>query len=131
MNRRTLSTLAVCGALLAAAAFVPTAQAGNVAWSVSVGGPGFAVSAGQPGFYGGYYRAPYLRPIAHPYYRPLVWRRGRRASGGLRAAAVRSTRLRRSCMGRARSFMRSRIATAIRTMPPVAGRTEVRTEGSR
>ncbi len=70
MNRRILSTLAACGALLAAAAYIPVAQAGNVAWSVSVGGPGFAVSAGQPGFYRGYYRAPYLRPIARPYYRP-------------------------------------------------------------
>jgi hypothetical protein len=70
MNRRIFSTLAVGGALLAATAFVPTAQAGNVGWSVSGGGPGFAVSAGQPGFYGGYYRAPYLRPIARPYYRP-------------------------------------------------------------
>jgi hypothetical protein len=70
MNRRMLSTLAVCSALLAATAFIPAAQAGNVAWSVSVGGPGFAVSAGQPGFYGGYYRAPYLRPIARPNYRP-------------------------------------------------------------
>ncbi len=49
--------------LLCRSGFVPTAQAGNVAWSVSVGGPGFAVSAGQPGFYGGYYRAPYyVRP---------------------------------------------------------------------
>jgi len=72
MNRRILSTVAVCSALLAATAFVPTAHAGNVAWSVSVGGPGFAVSAGQPGYYGGrgYYGAPYLRPIARPYYRP-------------------------------------------------------------
>jgi hypothetical protein len=66
MNRRLLSTVAASGALLAAAAFIPTAQAGNVAWSVSVGGPGFAVSAGQPGYYG----SPYLRPVARPYYRP-------------------------------------------------------------
>jgi len=68
MKLRTLSALAI--ALVAAtAAFVPTAQAGNVGWSVSVGGPGFAVAAGQPGYYGGhgYYRAPY-----HPYARRIT-----------------------------------------------------------
>jgi hypothetical protein len=78
MKLRTLSALAI--ALVAAtAAFVPTAQAGNVGWSVSVGGPGFAVAAGQPGYYGGhgYYRAPYhpyARSYAYyrPWYRPVV-----------------------------------------------------------
>lgn len=72
MNRRTITTVALCSTLLVAAtALVPTAQAGNVAWGVSVGGPGFQVSAGQPGYYGGggYYGAPY-RPMARPYYRP-------------------------------------------------------------
>ena len=72
MNRRTVATVALCSTLLAAAtALVPSAQAGNVAWGVSVGGPGFRVSAGQPGYYGGrsYYGAPY-RPLARPYYRP-------------------------------------------------------------
>ena len=51
----------------AAAMFSTAASAGgNVAWSVSVGAPGFAVSAGQPGYYGAPYR-PYYRPH---YYRP-------------------------------------------------------------
>ena len=50
----------------AAALFSTAASAGgNVAWSVSVGAPGFAVSAGQPAYYG----APY-RPYYRPYYRP-------------------------------------------------------------
>src|SRR4029453_14063010 len=68
MKLRTLSAITI--ALVAAtAAFVPAAHAGNVGWSVSVGGPGFAVSAGQPGYYGGhgYYRAPYNR---YTYFRP-------------------------------------------------------------
>jgi hypothetical protein len=72
MNRRIATAVALCSTLCAAtAALVPTAHAGNVAWGVSVGGPGFSVSAGQPGYYGGrgHYRAPYL-PIARPYYRP-------------------------------------------------------------
>lgn len=71
MNRRTISVIALCSGLLAAASVVPTAQAGSVAWGISVGGPGFSVSTGQPGFYGGrgYYGAPYF-PYARPYYRP-------------------------------------------------------------
>ena len=72
MKRRTLTAIALCSTLLAAtAAFVPTVQAGNVAWGVSVGGPGFSVAASQPGYYGGhrYYRAPWV-PVARPYYRP-------------------------------------------------------------
>jgi len=71
MNRRTICVLAVCGGLLSAA-LVPTAEAGNVAWGVSVGGPGFSVSVGQPGFYGarGFYRAPLL-PLARPHFLPV------------------------------------------------------------
>lgn len=72
MNRRIVMTTALCTSLLAASAFaVPTAQAGNVAWGVSIGGPGFSVVAGQPGFYGGrvVYRAPFV-PVARPYWRP-------------------------------------------------------------
>jgi hypothetical protein len=72
MNRHTMTTVALCSTLLVAATvLVPTAQAGNVAWGVSVGGPGLRVTAGQPGYYGGrgFYGAPY-RPIARPYYRP-------------------------------------------------------------
>ena len=67
--------------LLGAAALFPTAAAagGNVAWSVSVGGPGFGVTAGQPGNAGAPYR-PYYRPHFRPYYRsvviapPVAWR---------------------------------------------------------
>jgi hypothetical protein len=73
MNRRYLPVAALCGGLLAAAAFVPTAQAGNVAWGVSIGLPGFGVVAGQPGYYGGrgYYGGPY-RPYYRPWYRAAV-----------------------------------------------------------
>jgi hypothetical protein len=72
MNRRTVTTVALCSTLLvASSAFVPTAVAGNVGWGVSVGGPGFSVSAGQPGYYGGrgFYGAPHFY-VARPYYRP-------------------------------------------------------------
>jgi hypothetical protein len=73
MNRRTVIALALGLGILAAASFAPAARAGNVAWGVSVGVPGFAVSAGQPGYYGGrgYYGAPY-RPYYRPWYRPAV-----------------------------------------------------------
>ena len=59
--------------LAGAAAIAPTvASASNVAWSVSVGGPGFAVSAGAPAYgpgYGpGYGYRPYYRPA------PVVYR---------------------------------------------------------
>ena len=71
MNRRTISVIALCSGLLAAASVASAAHAGNVAWGISVGGPGFSVSTGQPGFYGGrgYYGAPYF-PYSRPYYRP-------------------------------------------------------------
>jgi hypothetical protein len=73
MNRRLLCASVLGPALFAAAAFAPAASAGNVAWNVSVGGPGFAVTAGQPGYYGGhgYYGAPY-RPYHRVWYRPLA-----------------------------------------------------------
>jgi hypothetical protein len=71
MNPRTISAFALCGGLLAAAAAVPSAQAGNVAWGVSVGVPGFSVSAGQPGYYGRVgYVAPYRPYFAPGYYGP-------------------------------------------------------------
>ena len=71
MRHRTVTFMKLCATLVAAAAFISTAQAGNVAWGVSVGGPGFNVSAGQPGYFGvhGYRGAPY-RPIARSHYRP-------------------------------------------------------------
>ncbi len=46
-----------------------------MAWSVSIGGPGYAIAAGAPayrgypGHWGGYYGRPY-GPVARPYYRP-------------------------------------------------------------
>ncbi len=68
------SILALAGTtLLGAAALSPSvASAGsNVAWSVSVGGPGFAVTAGEPGYFGAPYR-PYYRPHFRPHPRPVV-----------------------------------------------------------
>jgi hypothetical protein len=75
MKRLNVIAIACTGTLLAATAFAPVAQAGNVSWGVSIGVPGFGVVAGQPGYYGGrgYYGAPYYpvaRPIYRPYYRP-------------------------------------------------------------
>jgi len=74
MKRRNLTIIALCGTLsVAAAAFVPAAQAGNVAWGVSVGGPGFTLAAGQPGWSGGrVWFGPPLRPWAPVVYRPWV-----------------------------------------------------------
>lgn len=78
MNRRSVIAIAFSSTLIATAALAPAANAGNVAWGVSVGGPGFSVAAGQPGYYGGrgYYRAPYYpvaRPLFRPYYRPYFY----------------------------------------------------------
>ena len=76
MNRRIVTAIALCSTLyVATAVCVPTASAGNVAWGVSVGGPGFQVSTGQPGVYGPryIYGAPYwasTRPYFRAYYRP-------------------------------------------------------------
>jgi hypothetical protein len=74
MNRRKLTAIALCSTLSAvAAAFVPTAHAGNVAWGVAVGGPGFAVVAGQPGWSGGQvWFGPPMRPFAPVVYRPWL-----------------------------------------------------------
>ena len=74
MKRHTLTAIAICSTLVAAtAAFVPTAEAGNVAWGVSVGGPGFNVVAGQPGWSGGRaWFGPPLRPFAPFAYRPWL-----------------------------------------------------------
>lgn len=67
-NRRALfSTVLGTAALGAAALFAPAASAGSdIAWSLSIGGPGYGLNVGQPAF-GGYYGAPY-----RPYYRPVV-----------------------------------------------------------
>ena len=60
-------------ALIGAAALVSSAASagGNVAWSVSVGGPGFAVTAGEPGYAGVAYR-PFHRPHLRPHHRPVI-----------------------------------------------------------
>ena len=70
MNRTKMLVAALGTAAVGAAALFSTAASagGNVAWSVSVGGPGFAVSAGQP-YYGAPYR-PHYKPYYKPYYRP-------------------------------------------------------------
>ena len=78
--RRIAFITALAASLAASVAFAPGASANNVAWSVSVGGPGFAVSAGQPRYWGGYrgygygygygYYRPWHRPVApviYPY----------------------------------------------------------------
>ena len=80
MNRTRMLVAALGTAAVGAAAMFSTAASagGNVAWSVSVGGPGFAVSAGQPRYYGAPYRPYYNRTTNlttvprrwSPYYRP-------------------------------------------------------------
>jgi hypothetical protein len=69
-------TIAVATAtVVATIAFSAPAAAGNVAWNVTVGGPGFAVSAGQPGFGVGFATAPAIvgpvgwGPVRHPRHR--------------------------------------------------------------
>lgn len=80
-----IATAALAGGLSLATG---TTSAGNVAWGVSVGGPGYAVTAGAPahgGYLGGYLGGhlyggyPYYRrgyhgrpyvPVAGLYYRP-------------------------------------------------------------
>lgn len=50
MSRQLILAAALAATAAIGAVLAPTAAAGNVAWSVSIGGPGFAVSAGQPGW---------------------------------------------------------------------------------
>lgn len=69
--RRKFLALALAVAGTAASAVNPAA-ANNVAWSVSVGGPGFAVSAGQPAF-GPAFR-PGFRPVVRPFVAPVAVR---------------------------------------------------------
>jgi len=66
MFRRILLATALVGTLGASLGAAPAASAGNVAWSVSVGGPGYVVSAGAPAYWGPTYR-PYY-PAYRPYY---------------------------------------------------------------
>jgi hypothetical protein len=77
MSRR-LSTTAILAVAFVAGAAVAPAFAGNVGWSVAIGGPGFAVAAGAPG-YGHAYRgaghvaaAPYYSSYYSPYYPAVV-----------------------------------------------------------
>jgi hypothetical protein len=50
MSRRLIIAAAVAATAAIGTVIAPAAAAGNVAWSVSIGGPGFAVAAGQPGW---------------------------------------------------------------------------------
>jgi hypothetical protein len=70
-SRRVALIAAVAAITAGGMTLAAPARAGNVAWSVSVGGPGFAVAAGQPGYWGGYrgyrgygYHRPWVRPYA-------------------------------------------------------------------
>jgi hypothetical protein len=91
MSRRLVLAAALAVTTAAGIAFAPAATAGNVAWNVSLGGPGYAVTFGQPGWgpgyvgvgvagcgyncYGGYYAAP--APVYRPpvvYMPPVVYR---------------------------------------------------------
>ena len=66
-TRTKFAVLAIAVAGLATLTTLPAA-ANNVAWSVSVGGPGFAVNAGQPAF------GPAFGPGFRPGFRPFVVR---------------------------------------------------------
>jgi len=106
MARRFALAGLAATALVACATIAAPAAAGNVAWGVTLGVPGFAVSAGQPayGAWGGpYYRPvapiPYavappvvypfgvpfvaavVRPYRYPHYRPNVYRPAWRDAG--------------------------------------------------
>lgn len=81
MTRR-IARLATLAAVLAAGiALAPAASAGgNVAWSVSIGGPGYAINVGQPGYWGGGYGyggwgyggyRPWVRPAPIAYAAPV------------------------------------------------------------
>ena len=72
--KRPLTLAAALGAAFVAAAVLSpaAAHAGNVAWSVAIGGPGFAVSAGQPGFVGAPWAGAPFRPHWRPAFRPVV-----------------------------------------------------------
>lgn len=69
VNRFAVAGVAAA-ALVACAAFETPADAGNVAWGVTVGEPGFAVSAGQPGYAA--WGAPYYAPVVPVPYAPAV-----------------------------------------------------------
>ncbi len=72
MKRRNALIASTVAILAAGALFAPAAVAGNsVAWSVSIGGPGFGIVAGQPAVGAGYYAAPPYRPYYRPAYRPV------------------------------------------------------------
>ena len=75
-SRSRIAPALGAAALAALVAYAPAASADRVAFSVSVGGPGYALAIGSPGGFYGAYHAP---PVAivppprayHPYrYRP-------------------------------------------------------------
>jgi len=71
-SRRAVLATAAATLLAGGIAIAPAASANNVAWNVSIGGPGFAVSAGQPAY--GYGFRGYGYGFAHyrPWYRPVA-----------------------------------------------------------
>jgi len=76
MIRRILVASSLAGTVALGLAVAPTASANNVAWSVSIGGPGYVVSAGQPAYWGprpyyGYRPAYVAPPVYYP--APVVY----------------------------------------------------------
>jgi len=68
ISRRSTLVAAAAALLIGSFALAHRASASNVAWGVTVGGPGFAVSAGQPGFRGGCFNCGWNRP----WFRPVI-----------------------------------------------------------
>jgi hypothetical protein len=76
MNLRSkLATAVGAVALVAAAAYAPTASADRVGFNLSIGGPGYAFSAGNYGYgYYDYYNpAPVVVAPYVPYYGPRYY----------------------------------------------------------
>lgn len=66
--KRLLARTALAGATFAAALAVLPAAASDVAWSVSIGGPGYAFNVGAPAVWG--YAPPHRHGPNRPHYRP-------------------------------------------------------------
>ncbi len=71
-NHRVRATIAaLASALVVGVGALPiAAHASNVAWSVSIGGPGFAVTAGQPAFGSPFIGPPVVGAPWRPAFRP-------------------------------------------------------------
>jgi len=74
---RRKALIAAVGATLAVAglAAAPAAEAhgGNVGFSFSIAGPGYAVGVGNAPYYAPTYATPYYAPPAYSYYAPPVY----------------------------------------------------------